>query len=133
MQISLLFAQSGYDSGKKMESIAHKTEQETTSMHVITTVTLLFLPGTFVAVSHLAIWLMTKPLTVEQSFFQSGVIQLKVPNTIEGDWMMLPGPAGLFFKISFGLMVVVFVIWALAFGCIKHKAKKRISHDTDMV
>lgn len=116
MQINLLFAQSGYDSNKKMESIAHKTEQETTSMHVITTVTLLFLPGTFVA-----------------SFFQSGVIQLKVPDTIERDWIMLPGPAGLFFKISLGLMAVVFVIWALAFGYIKHKARQRLSRNRDMV
>lgn len=34
-----------------MERIAHKTEQETISMHVVTFVTLAFLPGTFVAVS----------------------------------------------------------------------------------
>lgn len=34
-----------------MERIAYKTEQETISMHIITCVTLAFLPGTFVAVS----------------------------------------------------------------------------------
>lgn len=34
-----------------MEDIAHRTKQETTSMHIITFVTMVFLPGTFVAVS----------------------------------------------------------------------------------
>ena len=35
----------------KMHEIAVKTKQETLSMHVITVFTLIFLPGTFVAVS----------------------------------------------------------------------------------
>lgn len=34
-----------------MHEIAQKTKQETVSMRVITSVTLFFLPGTFVAVS----------------------------------------------------------------------------------
>jgi hypothetical protein len=35
----------------EMHDIAKKTEQETVSMRVITTVTLFFLPATFIAVS----------------------------------------------------------------------------------
>ncbi len=35
----------------KMHDIAVKTKQETLSMHVITIFTLIFLPGTFIAVS----------------------------------------------------------------------------------
>jgi hypothetical protein len=35
----------------KMHDIAIKTKQETLSMHVITVFTLIFLPGTFIAVS----------------------------------------------------------------------------------
>jgi hypothetical protein len=35
----------------EMHAIAKKTEQETVSMRVITTVTLFFLPATFIAVS----------------------------------------------------------------------------------
>jgi len=35
----------------KMHEIAIKTKQETLSMHVITIFTLIFLPGTFIAVS----------------------------------------------------------------------------------
>lgn len=34
-----------------MEDIAFKTKRETSSMHIITFVTLIFLPGTFMAVS----------------------------------------------------------------------------------
>jgi hypothetical protein len=37
----------------KMHEIAVKTKQETLSMHVITVFTLIFLPGTFIAVSFL--------------------------------------------------------------------------------
>jgi len=36
----------------KMQDLAMKTKQETVSMRVITTVTLFFLPATFIAVSN---------------------------------------------------------------------------------
>jgi Mg2+ and Co2+ transporter CorA len=36
---------------KRMHQVAIKTQQETVSMKVITVVTLIFLPGTFVSVS----------------------------------------------------------------------------------
>ena len=39
------------DLTEKMHTLAEKTEQETMSMHVITLLTLVFLPGTFLAVS----------------------------------------------------------------------------------
>ena len=114
-----------------MENIARKTEQETTSMHVITFVTLLFLPGTFLAVSRLAVRLKSKPLTLDQSFFQSGIIQLKVPEAIDGDWMLLSGPWELFAKISFGLMLGVFVIWGIVYGYLRHRAHRRIRSGSD--
>ncbi|KAI3328772.1 hypothetical protein F4824DRAFT_482588 [Ustulina deusta] len=41
-----------HQSTLQMESIAGRTEKETSSMHIITLVTLLFLPGTFVAVRY---------------------------------------------------------------------------------
>ncbi|KAK3320295.1 hypothetical protein B0T19DRAFT_434228 [Cercophora scortea] len=43
------FAQSAHDSAKVMEQMAVKTKQETVSMHSITILTLVFLPGTFLA------------------------------------------------------------------------------------
>ena len=36
----------------EMKDIAHKTQTETISMKIITLVTLFFLPGTFISVSH---------------------------------------------------------------------------------
>lgn len=52
VQISHMFTESSHIQSEKMEKIAYKTEKETISMHVITCVTLAFLPGTFVAVSN---------------------------------------------------------------------------------
>jgi hypothetical protein len=51
IQIGQTFSESAETSARKMETIAYKTAQETASMHIITIVTLIFLPGTFVAVS----------------------------------------------------------------------------------
>ncbi|KAK6845643.1 hypothetical protein PG995_015753 [Apiospora arundinis] len=56
LQVSQIFAEKAQESTKTMEHIAFRTAHETSSMHIITVVALIFLPGTFVA-----------------SFFQSGV------------------------------------------------------------
>lgn len=53
IKTSEYFAQSAHDSTKVMEHMAIKTKQETVSMHSITILTLVFLPGTFLAVSTL--------------------------------------------------------------------------------
>ena len=60
MSITKAMATKSLDQAEKMENltthmkqIALKTEKETIFMRIITVVTLLFLPGTFVAVSHL--------------------------------------------------------------------------------
>jgi hypothetical protein len=60
MQASEVFARRAQESAVKMEAmtlnmndLARKTKQETVSMRVITLVTLFFLPGTFIGVSHL--------------------------------------------------------------------------------
>lgn len=70
-----------HQSALRMESltritgrIAEKTERETSSMHIITLVTLVFLPGTFVAVRYglPQIWQL---LTDQQTLFGSGLYQ----------------------------------------------------------
>ncbi|KAF4964968.1 hypothetical protein FSARC_7146 [Fusarium sarcochroum] len=48
-QTDRIYADSAQSSAHNMEIIANKTKQETTSMHVITFVTLIFLPATFMA------------------------------------------------------------------------------------
>lgn len=67
------FAQSAHDSAKVMEMIAVKTKQETVSMHSITILTLVFLPGTFLAVSC---------LPASSSLLSSTVCSLEA----NGDW-----------------------------------------------
>ncbi|KAF9769245.1 hypothetical protein IL306_013332 [Fusarium sp. DS 682] len=52
IQISKMYVESAHLSTRNMENIANKTKQETSSMHIITFVTLIFLPGTFMAVSN---------------------------------------------------------------------------------
>ncbi|KAL3303926.1 serine/threonine protein kinase, partial [Colletotrichum asianum] len=56
-QIAMDFAHVAHESNGKMSLVADKTSRQTASMHVITVVTLIFLPATFVA-----------------TFFQSGVL-----------------------------------------------------------
>lgn len=45
-----MFAESAYKTADQMQRLADKTSRETASMHIITGVTLIFLPATFVAV-----------------------------------------------------------------------------------
>ncbi|KAI6774807.1 hypothetical protein HG530_001565 [Fusarium avenaceum] len=49
VQIGRIFTETSYGQSQKMERIAYKTEKETISMHVITCVTLAFLPAMFAA------------------------------------------------------------------------------------
>lgn len=63
---------------KSMKGVAEKTAIQTSSMHIITLVTLFFLPATFVAVRHFGLPLLSKlteSLTLQQTFFSSGAFQ----------------------------------------------------------
>ncbi|KAI1131152.1 hypothetical protein F5Y10DRAFT_234362 [Nemania abortiva] len=108
-----------HQSTLQMESIAGKTKKETSSMHIITLVTLLFLPGTFVAVRY-ALPIIRKevniPLTTNnQTFLGAGFYQW--PDN--GDSSQIPNyPVwrpeyfSLFAKISFPLMALTLFFWA---------------------
>ncbi|KAL2673948.1 hypothetical protein Neosp_012394 [[Neocosmospora] mangrovei] len=52
VQIGRIFTESSQTQSEKMEGIAFKTEKETISMHVITSVTLAFLPAMFVTLGY---------------------------------------------------------------------------------
>ncbi|KAK4653593.1 hypothetical protein QC762_508290 [Podospora pseudocomata] len=100
---------------ESMHVIAQKTEKDTSSMHVITIVTLLFLPGTFVAVRlglpTLIAHAFTTLLTYSQTFFGSGLFQWDEANPE----MSFPIWKGEFFKlfakICFPLMGATITIW----------------------
>ncbi|KAK3985628.1 hypothetical protein QBC44DRAFT_154128 [Cladorrhinum sp. PSN332] len=102
-----------HNSTKNMEIIAAKTEKETASMHIITLVTLVFLPGTFVAVRlGLPLMpLMCKLLTTDQTLFGSGLYQWDQNNPVTSVPIWKEEFWKLFSKVSFPLMVGTIVIW----------------------
>lgn len=137
MEINKLFVANAYQSGQKMglmtkemhlstiemedmtrstKVLAEKTEKQTTSMHIITGVTLVFLPGTFVAVRYgLQIFCSRKFmefLTNNQTFFSSGSFQWDQNNAKSGDmpyWK--PEFFLLFAKVCFPMTGVIMLLW----------------------
>ncbi|KAI1031121.1 hypothetical protein LB504_000075 [Fusarium proliferatum] len=110
VQVSHIFTESSHIQSEKMERIAHKTEQETISMHVVTCVTLAFLPGTFVA---------------------SGLIEInKSSNDIDSSVIFHPGAFKLFTVICFPLMFITFALWFIVFKLLARKARKQESQES---
>ncbi|CEF74703.1 hypothetical protein FGSG_02414 [Fusarium graminearum PH-1] len=108
-QVSHIFTESSHIQSEKMEKIAYKTEKETISMHVITCVTLAFLPGTFVA-----------------AFFQSGLVEInQAASGVRGAVTFHSGAFKLFASICFPLMFITFVLWILLFQCLARRARRR--------
>jgi hypothetical protein len=107
----------------EMADIAVKTRHETNSMHIITIFTLIFLPGTFVAVRHCVTHLEDSSqlvLTACQTFFSSGIIDfdgydgnLSMANMIgfSTKWAALK----LFGAICIPLMAATLSVWAFAY------------------
>lgn len=104
----------------KMHKIAVRTEQETVSMHVITIFTLIFLPGTFIAV-RFGLPLLQAILTRFQTFFSSGVLNWNDNGSMSSDWAARPEALKLFLEISFPLMVIIVAAWFLIYLCVRRK------------
>ncbi|KAI4601653.1 hypothetical protein KJ359_011784 [Pestalotiopsis sp. 9143b] len=105
VQISTIYAQSAQASAKRMEEIAGITEKETASMHIITLVTLVFLPGTFIA-----------------SFLQSGVFQWKDQASLENAWLFRIPVFEMFIAICLVMMFLTFVVWFFVFRCLRGRS-----------
>lgn len=114
----------------KMSELTVRTKLETVSIHVITVLTLIFLPGTFVAVRYglpylysLMVWVLTKC----QTFFSSDVISFQ-PSTGLGEWSTNWGALKLFGIICGPLMAIVMSAWGLTY-CLaaRHYAKAAMS------
>ncbi|KAF4452975.1 hypothetical protein F53441_4206 [Fusarium austroafricanum] len=104
-QINKIYAESAQLSARKMEDIADKTKQETTSMHIITFVTLIFLPGTFMA-----------------SFFQSGILEWP-PLEPKEKWKLNGNIFGLFFGISLGITLFIIFAWVMIMCMLRRQPK----------
>ncbi len=97
-------------------------------MHIITFVTLIFLPGTFIAVRLLQLLFAShrRPLTSSlQTFFQSGVFQW---NQVDGGgtWFFKIDAFGLFAAVSLVIMAVTFLVWFCLFRCLRRRSRKRL-------
>lgn len=107
VQASHIFSGIAHEQGKKMENIANKTEHQTGSMHVITFVTLAFLPATFVA-----------------TFFQSGLVSWPNWDETEGAQVRIHFNGRgfkLFCIICVPMMVITGIIWFIIYKCLKNR------------
>lgn len=103
---------------KSMKEVAEKTEKQTTSMHIVTLVTLFFLPGTFVAVRFVLpyLWTTLQFLTNRQTFFSSGTYQWD-QNNAGGSTMPYWKPEyfAMFAKICFPMTGGILFLWLLLY------------------
>jgi hypothetical protein len=125
-----------------MHTIADKTEKKTASMHIITFVTLVFLPGTFVAVSCLLLLLLLMSGVSEellmsspgQTFFGSGLFQWPdgqqgVPGVALPVWK--PEFFKLFLMISCPMMGLTIIIWLVAYFLARRRTALRKEADVE--
>lgn len=100
---------------KSMHKVAEKTERETASMHIITFATLIFLPGTFIAVRICTpLHKLENPLTFDQTFFGSGLFQWD-QNNPGAMPVWKPEFFNLFAKICFPFMAGILLVWGGAY------------------
>lgn len=101
---------------KSMKKVAEKTAIQTSSMHIITLVTLFFLPATFVAVRIFGLLPslseLTLSLTSHQTFFSSGAFQWD-QNNPHGSSMPFWKPEffALFSLICFPMTGAIICVW----------------------
>ncbi|KAI1778864.1 hypothetical protein F4818DRAFT_402641 [Hypoxylon cercidicola] len=112
---------------EKMHDIALKTNNQTVSMHVITVFTLVFLPGTFLAVSLLRLLLSTRTaLITGQTFFSSGILRwYDSDDEMAGSkysWETEHDRLVLFLEIVVPMMVLIIVAWLALY--LRSKAKR---------
>jgi hypothetical protein len=129
LDISQRFQVTALKSADQMQVIANKTKLETASMHIITVVTLVFLPETFVAVR--TAWLrfllygsteLPKALThARQTFFQSGVFlwNESVPEDMTESYRYQGDGFSLFAWVSVPLLLLTLGIWLFVYMRLK--------------
>ncbi|KAL7627709.1 hypothetical protein AAE478_001903 [Parahypoxylon ruwenzoriense] len=130
-KVSEFFAKSANTSSDRMEAmtrkmhkIAVRTEQETVSMHVITIFTLIFLPGTFIAVWTRIPQLFKYLLTQGQTLFSSGVFHWDEDGSLGSDWVIRPNALKLFFSVSLPMMAIILTAWSLLFLYMRRKRRQ---------
>ena len=126
----------------KMHDIAVKTKLQALSMHVITVFTLIFLPGTFLAVRALGSgpdFFGVEQLHPEESsltlfqrlqtFFSSGAFRWDDDGKLGKAWAARDGVIGLFMAICLPMMAIVIVVWAVL---VWHQRRQEKRQYTDL-
>jgi len=110
-----------------MEKIAHNTEQETISMHIITFVMLIFLPGTFIAVGLFHLEREVSYLTSrEQTLLQSGIFQWKDLDTGGATWLFKTDAFGMFAVSSLVITFVTCIVCLAVYRCLRRRSRRRL-------
>jgi hypothetical protein len=104
------------DITRNMQSIAQKTKQETVSMRIITLVTLLYLPSTFISTM----------MSTDMIKFHSG-------NAGKSERIIQPGAIQFYIAVSFPLTVATFVAWYGVYWCVVCKEKENRHADSALV
>lgn len=117
------------DMTREMHEIARKTKQETVSMRIITLVTLFFLPGTFISVSHTAIYL-NLPNVRFKTLMSTGIVQFGTSATGASERTVQVGALQLFLALSLPLMLLTFVAWYFVYWWINRKEERKTGGTT---
>ena len=112
---------------RKMRVTAEKTERETVSMRVITSVTLFFLPATFLAVGTLIINGIGVLLSCFQSFMSTDILSFET-----GSQELRMKALWLYLELALPATALTFIVWGVIYHWAK-KASKPNSEEDDTV
>ena len=115
---------------KEMHEIAQKTKIETVSMKIITVVTLLFLPGTFISVS-LSILYLKSHLT-KQTLMSTPMVSFPTAKPGFSLKNIRIGALELFLALALPLLVGTFVGWRIVHNREQRKGKNSQSAPLDL-
>lgn len=132
MRLGETYARIAKASADKMEGLTAKAKHEAVSIHAITMLTLLFLPGTFVAVRNGLSFVYTTLawiLTGFQTFFSSGIIDFEYGEEQDrlGDWKIRWGALRLFGVVVGPLTGLVLTAWAITYFVSSRSRRRRDS------
>lgn len=135
MEINKLFTLSGHgiserteDSATRMEKvtdnmleIARATARDSASMSVITFVTLVLLPGTFLGVRQVTLTMQssTDSLTSNQTFFSTPIIG--TPEENPQSWEINRGAFMLFIELCVPMTLFVMLIWTVYMAFVRRR------------
>lgn len=113
-----------------MHQIAKRTQQETVSMRIITLITLIFLPGTFVSVSYLyGLVYVSLLLTWGQTIMSTDIVTWDTNSFNQQERTVFTGAVNFFLMLTLPLIFATFTAWAGFYWSEKRKERKRWEND----